>query len=161
MTTPLRITVHGRPAPQGSKRHVGRGILIESSKGLQPWRQAVTTAAHSTRQRHEHPGYPEGPLTVTLTFLVPKPQVTTSARRRFPLLPWLRPDLDKLLRATFDALTDAGIWHDDAQVTTLHARKIYAQPGQPIGARITIQNADVDETRRSTRPPPSQPPVIT
>jgi hypothetical protein len=73
MTTPLRITVHGRPAPQGSKRHVGRGILIESSKGLQPWRQAVTTAAHNTRQRHEHPGYPEGPLTVAITYLLPRP----------------------------------------------------------------------------------------
>jgi crossover junction endodeoxyribonuclease RusA len=159
MTTPLRITVHGRPAPQGSKRHVGRGILIESSKGLQPWRQAVTTAAHNTRQRHEHPGYPEGPLTVAITYLLPKPQATTAVRRKFPLLPWLRPDLDKLLRATLDALTDAGIWHDDAQVTTLHARKIYAQPGQPIGARITIQAADIDELAEAlARHPANTPP---
>jgi crossover junction endodeoxyribonuclease RusA len=142
VTVPLRITVHGRPAPQGSKRHVGRGILIESSKGLQPWRQAVTTAAHNTRQRHEHPGYPTGPLTVAITYLLPRP---TSLPKHKPVLPWRRPDLDKYIRATFDALTDAGIWHDDAQVTTLHARKIYVQPSQPPGARITIQTADVDD----------------
>lgn len=28
----LTVTVLGTPAPQGSKRHVGNGVVVESSK---------------------------------------------------------------------------------------------------------------------------------
>ena len=38
-------TVIGIPAPQGSKRHVGNGIMIENSKRVKPWRQNVKEAA--------------------------------------------------------------------------------------------------------------------
>ena len=41
----LTITVHGTPAPQGSKRHVGNGVMVESSKKVKPWRQDVKHAA--------------------------------------------------------------------------------------------------------------------
>jgi len=43
--TRVEFTVLGVPAPQGSKRHVGRGVLVESSKALGPWRDAVAWAA--------------------------------------------------------------------------------------------------------------------
>ena len=55
------------------------------------------------------------------------------------------PDLSRLLRATEDALTDAGIWHDDAQVIGyVRLEKIYAgHYGDTIlavpGASIVIQ----------------------
>ena len=39
------IPVIGIPAPQGSKRHVGNGIMIENSKRVKPWRQDVKEAA--------------------------------------------------------------------------------------------------------------------
>ena len=39
------IPVIGMPAPQGSKRHVGHGIMIENSKRVKPWRQDVREAA--------------------------------------------------------------------------------------------------------------------
>jgi crossover junction endodeoxyribonuclease RusA len=35
------IVVRGIPAPQGSKRHVGGGRMIESSRAVGPWREAV------------------------------------------------------------------------------------------------------------------------
>jgi crossover junction endodeoxyribonuclease RusA len=35
------------------------------------------------------------------------------------------PDLDKLVRCICDALTDAGVWKDDAQVCVLVAAKRY------------------------------------
>lgn len=54
-----------------------------------------------------------------------------------------RPDLDKLTRAVFDALTDAHIWHDDAQVVGLVATKRYAPPDKPLGVRIAIHPAGV------------------
>jgi hypothetical protein len=40
------FTVLGKPAPQGSKRHVGKGVMIESSKQVQA--MAPTGQAHST-----------------------------------------------------------------------------------------------------------------
>ena len=43
------IIVRGDPAPQGSKKFVGmaggRGLMVESSKRVKPWRQDVVAAA--------------------------------------------------------------------------------------------------------------------
>ena len=36
----IEIKVIGLPAPQGSKRHVGHGVMIESSNNVKPWREA-------------------------------------------------------------------------------------------------------------------------
>ena len=33
------------PAPQGSKRHVGRGVMVESCKNVKPWRLLVAKTA--------------------------------------------------------------------------------------------------------------------
>ena len=35
----------GIPAPQGSKRHVGGGRMIESCKALKPWRDLIIADA--------------------------------------------------------------------------------------------------------------------
>ena len=35
----------GVPAPQGSKRHVGMGRMIESCKALKPWREMIIADA--------------------------------------------------------------------------------------------------------------------
>ena len=45
----LTIVAYGQPAPQGSKRHVGKGVMVESSKKLRPWRQDVKAAAEAAR----------------------------------------------------------------------------------------------------------------
>ena len=34
----LSFDVKGVPGAQGSKRHVGRGVMLESSKKVAPWR---------------------------------------------------------------------------------------------------------------------------
>ena len=39
-----RFAVFGLPAPQGSKRHVGEGRMVESSKRVKPWRRQVAAA---------------------------------------------------------------------------------------------------------------------
>ena len=44
--------------------------------------------------------------------------------------------LDKALRATFDALTEAGIWRDDKLVAQVTASKVY---GDRPGARIHVE----------------------
>ena len=62
----------------------------------------------------------DGPVSVKVAFTLPKPK---SARKG--AVPSKKPDLDKLVRSTFDALTDAGVWRDDSQVVSLQASKVY------------------------------------
>ena len=145
MTGPIEIRVIGQPAPQGSKRAVARGVMIESSRAVKPWRAAVAAATAARMHTHHHPGWPTGPVTVTVTFFLPRP---TSLPKRVAW-PAKRPDLDKFIRATLDGLTESGIWHDDAQVVTIHARKRYAAPGQPLGAYIAVHPGP---TINGTRP---------
>jgi Holliday junction resolvase RusA-like endonuclease len=112
----MRIVVYGTPAPQGSKRfvgiHGGKGIMLESSKAVRPWREAVKYAALAVRANN-FPSQPlDGPLVVRMVFTVAKPK-SAPKRRTYPCR---KPDLSKLIRSTEDALTDAGVWTDDARV---------------------------------------------
>ena len=113
----IRIIVRGSPAPQGSKRHVGKGVMIESSKAVKPWRMCVWAAAVALKVRPL-----QGPLAMSIVFTLPKPKRAPKSQ----LWPHTRPDLSKLVRSTEDALTDAGIYADDAQIVRfLDVRKVY------------------------------------
>ena len=134
----MTITVHGQPAPQGSKRHVGRGVMIESSKKVKPWREAVKWAAVDVmdRSKREYGGFGQGeafagPVTVEVDFYFIHPK--TGKRRPTHSV---KPDIDKLLRSTFDALKDAGVFEDDSRICSVQARKHYAVPA---GAVIRVE----------------------
>ena len=121
MSPAITIAVYGLPAPQGSKRHVGKGVMVESSKHVKPWREAVKSAAIEARA----PMYwvvLDEPVVVQMVFTMPKPASAPKRRRTWPAR---MPDLSKLVRSTEDALTDAGIWRDDARVVTCVATKVY------------------------------------
>lgn len=140
----LTITVLGLPAPQGSKKFVGlskagRGLMVESSKKVKPWRKAVEDAARLAMDAHigQDPtrfvathvmglagfSFPlDGPLRLRLHFTMPKP---SSAPKRRVTYPMRMPDLSKLVRSTEDALTLAGVWADDARVVECLAVKCY------------------------------------
>ncbi len=129
-TLAYRIAVYGLPAPQGSKKFLGlaksgRGILGESSKKVKPWREAVKAAAMAVRDKPPI----DAPVRVCMTFTLPKPSGAPKRRRTFPMR---TPDLSKLVRSTEDALTDAGIWRDDARVIEAVTGKAY--PGERLGA---------------------------
>ena len=121
----IKFFVAGVPAPQGSKRHVGGGRMIESSKRLRPWREAVTAAA-----REHVPDEPlDKPVRVSLDFYLPRPK-----RTKFGDWPAGKPDADKLARAILDSCTDAQIFVDDSRVVSLHVRKHWAddEPGVSV-----------------------------
>lgn len=139
----LVVRVHGIPAPQGSKRHVGGGRMIESSKKVGPWREAVKAAVLTATGRR--PTTLDGPVQVDITFILPRPKSHLGTGRNAgrvrdsaPAEPTTKPDLDKLLRSTMDALTDVGVLRDDAQVVRIEAAKVYAWPEEPPGATIHI-----------------------
>ena len=135
--TAFTIHVRGIPAPQGSKRHVGNGRMIEMSKAVGPWREAVRAET-----QHAVPLPLDGPVEVVLTFHVARPKGHYRTGRNAGLLrpgapgyPASKPDIDKLARAVLDGLTEGGAWKDDGQVVRLVAVKEY---GEPAGAVITI-----------------------
>lgn len=136
----IEIIVLGTPAPQGSKRHVGNGRMIEMSKAVGPWREAVRA---ETQRKVTMPL--AGPVAVRVWFMLKRPNGHCRTGRNAHLLrdgaparPAGTPDLDKLIRAVLDGLTQGGAWKDDAQVVTITAAKHYADQGPP-GCKIEIR----------------------
>lgn len=137
MSSHLVVVVHGTPAPQGSKRHVGGGRMVEQSPNLGPWRAVVTQAAVAAR--YSTPLWepdPRAALALNATFTVARPashwrtgKHSSELRATAPAEPVSRPDIDKLIRSTMDALVDAGALVDDARVVSVCAQKAY-----PAGA---------------------------
>ena len=146
MTT-IALFVPGTPAPQGSKRylgnHGGRGILVESaSDKVKSWRADVRDAFHGQLEQPL-----TGPVHVTIAFRLARPKSVSAKRRPDHTV---KPDLDKLVRSTLDALKSAGVYLDDSQVVSLDAGKAYADGRGVIcdgwdlatpGARIAIREA--------------------
>lgn len=142
----LTIAVHGLPGPQGSKSPVGWGrsrktgkaipLMRESSKKVKPWREKVADAITASILRGDA-AFLAGPVRADITFTLPKPVNAPKRRRTYPAV---SPDIDKLERSTFDAISTAKAWEDDGRVIESHTRKVYpgehpealAQPGALI-----------------------------
>lgn len=122
----------GAPAPQGSKRHIGNGRMIESSKLLGPWRERVSWFAVQAMKRYGPPI--TGAVVMDLDFVMPRPKSTPKTKTT-PAIK--RPDIDKLTRAILDALSGVA-YVDDSQVVGLRASKRLALPGEYPGCHITI-----------------------
>jgi crossover junction endodeoxyribonuclease RusA len=125
-----KFSVEGLPAPQGSKRHVGNGRMIEASKYLPAWRKAIETECQSL---FEEPM--DGALEVELWFYLPKP---SSVSRDYPTV---MPDVDKLVRGCLDGMVKGGAIVDDSRVVDLHAYKRYSVDGW-TGVQVVVQHLE-------------------
>lgn len=137
--TYLSFTVPGIPVPQGSKRHVGGGRMIEANAGLKPWRAEIIAAAIEAADANDD-WVPTGSRLTTyaigLGFWFPRPKAhfnTSGVKPGAPPNPATRPDLDKLIRSVFDALTQSGVIGDDSQIVRLVGSKAYGLP------KLTVQ----------------------
>lgn len=140
----IAFDVYGTPGPQGSKRFVGRsktgrGLMAESSAKVKPWREAVKFAAREAMARAGLATI-DAPIRVRMVFTVAKPASAPKTRRTWPMR---KPDGSKLQRSTEDALTDAGLWRDDARVVEWSGAKVF--PGEhpdalpSPGVRIRVE----------------------
>lgn len=143
-TGEIRLAVYGHPAPQGSKRHVGKGVMVESSKFVKPWRDDVRAAADAWLAERR-PWEPiDAPVAVRMVFTVRKPASAPKTRRTWAMR---TPDLSKLARSTEDALVDAGLLKDDARIVE-YARLAKVFPGEDPealeapGVSITLYRLD-------------------
>lgn len=118
----VEFTVPGRAYPQGSKRHVGGGRIIEmAGPPLKQYRSAIGRAAA------EHFTSPfDGAVSVGVRFTFQRPKkhhrADGSLREDAPrdCHPAQRGDIDKLTRSVLDGLTSTA-FHDDRQVVSLSA----------------------------------------
>jgi Holliday junction resolvase RusA-like endonuclease len=72
-----------------------------------------------------------GPVTVCLTFYLPRPKHPKSQR------PIVRPDLDNLEKKLMDGWNGI-LWHDDAQVVSKRVEKHYATSVVPPGLSVLV-----------------------
>jgi Holliday junction resolvase RusA-like endonuclease len=123
----ISFTVLGRPEPQGSSKAFvvgGKARIMSANPKMKGYRQEVGWAALRALQGRETPLYGKHvPVMITIRFYFIKPS-SAKKSRTCPVVP---PDLDKLCRATFDALKGVA-WVDDAQVVQVFATKHYGEP---------------------------------
>jgi Holliday junction resolvase RusA-like endonuclease len=117
------LRVAGAPAPKGSRTQFANGGSRESSKRCKPWVEQIAYAARANR-----PGGVtlDPPYSVELTFYMPE-----GKRPRYPW-PTKDGDLDKLVRAVLDGLTQGGLIVDDRHVTRIVTTKLFGTPGVSV-----------------------------
>ena len=140
------FVVEGQPKAQPRAKACLRGghVHMYTPTSAKEWKSLIIDGA----QRAD--GFPRepytGPVAVSLTFFMKRPQ--TLCRKKDPEYPIYcpkKPDLDNLVKAVYDALTNAGLWKDDSQVVLSDACKMYAAKGDGPEAIITVTAADQKE----------------
>jgi Holliday junction resolvase RusA-like endonuclease len=149
------LFVPGRPVPQGSKtafisKSTGKPIVVDKDVRLPQWRMKITAAAIEAQAEwmHTHPRieFPfRGGIGCRIIFVLERPRGHYGTGKNADMLkpsaphyPANMPDIDKLLRAVFDALTDAQVWKDDGQVVWVQTQKHYPDTWGPGGPGVHI-----------------------
>ena len=126
------LHVNGTPRPKQSARFVnGRVVSVErTNKLLKAWKAGIVAAGRQWL-REGNEAFGPVPLVVEVDFYF-----ATKKRERWgqPHMP--RPDSDNLQKAMYDALKDAGVIRDDAQITDPKPRKRWAETA---GAVIVVR----------------------
>lgn len=131
----IQFIVYARPEPQGSSRgfvlpgkngRKPRAIITSANPKLKPYRQELTNTALATMAERgiEKPfAAKHVPVRIDMVFYLEKPQSVPKKRTHLVV----KPDADKLARATTDSLTGL-LYFDDAQIVGLSAFKRYGTP---------------------------------
>lgn len=142
----IAFNVNCTPAPQGSMKAfvvAGRARITSDNKNTMPYRHIVARVAAMEMSRLDLPMpliAAHQPVRIVVTWTLEKPP--SAPKRR--LWPAYKPDGDKLLRSTLDALKGI-LWADDDQVCDFHCVKRY---GSPSGVWIYAESIE-DELQSS------------
>jgi crossover junction endodeoxyribonuclease RusA len=122
----------GQPVIGKNGKPIIRTATTNDNPKTKGWQQLVAEQAQTVAAA----GVFVGPVVLTVTFRLPRPQ--SLPKRQLHHVK--KPDVDKLVRATNDALTGV-LYVDDSQVVDLHARKTYVAIGATPSAHITVEEA--------------------
>lgn len=151
----VEFFVEGEPRGMGSKtafvvrsKATGkmRAVITDkpargpNEKKLPAWQKAV----HAEASKFATLG--DVAIAVSVEFLLPRPVSHMGTGRNAgilrstaPMRPAVKPDLDKLVRSTCDALASSGLVVEDSRIVRCTAVKSYALPGKPTGALILVE----------------------
>lgn len=150
--TIIHFAVVGEPKAQPRPRAFARAFnvggktvtraRVYDAGTAEAWKSEIALAA-----RQHIPSEPlTGPLSLRVDFILPrcKGHYRTGKnigqlRESAPSYHTGKPDLDNLIKAVKDCLTQLRIWHDDAQVCNEHVWKRY---GPVPGALIAVETID-------------------
>lgn len=126
----ITLPVVGRAATKGSTRIVphpksGKPIIIADSKTLDAWTGDVQWSARANRVPLRSKPAAIG---LRVWFLFERPASVPAGERPFMTV---KPDIDKLLRASLDALTGIA-YEDDSQVVEVQTFKRYSARTETI-----------------------------
>lgn len=131
----LEFFVPGNPVAQPRPRAVRRGksVGVYNPGTADRWKQAIAwCAVQAVRSSWD----PIKPVSLVLIFTFSRP---AKPHADWPEHHAQKPDLDNLTKAAMDALTDAGVWRDDALVCQCTALKRWAEPGFEPGLTVGIK----------------------
>lgn len=128
--TELSFFAPSRIAGQGSKRALGPGRMVEMSKYVKPFRDAVATSAREAVEQAAWVCTGEAVL-LYCTFQIARPK---KPKYWYPPTP----DVDKCLRALSDAMKGV-VYNDDKQIIGGGQLKEYGEPG--VHVRVLIVEA--------------------
>jgi hypothetical protein len=148
----LAFRVDGKARPKGSLTPVpvrgkpGKFWLKESSTDGPLWRRHVKAGAHRALRDNlggVHVGWVTGfptvlPVRVLMRFGFERIVGTKVEGAEHAPVSQYFGDLDKLIRNVLDALTDAGVYADDRQVTRCEAEKRYVASGEVAHTLIEV-----------------------
>ena len=138
----LRITVEGIPKGQPRVRACirGRHAGVYDPGTADEWKACVRGAATDAAMNR-------GPIldavALHVVFRMPRPKAHLDkdgdVRRGFMFAPHAqKPDIENLIKAVMDALTNVGVWRDDAQVNRLTVDRVWCPRHARPGCDITL-----------------------
>jgi crossover junction endodeoxyribonuclease RusA len=137
----IQFFVPGHPKAQGSKKHVGKGVMVEMAKDLEPWKRAIAEYAKMEANGRQF----LGPCRLRAVFWFNRPSNHFGTGKNAGFLKksaptWREsaPDLDKLVRALCDGLVISQVIRDDRYIVKLEAEKRYGDPG----VLVNVQELD-------------------
>lgn len=148
-----------KPATKGSyrvisgmsRRYPGRTVsrLIPDNKMEKTWRDFICLAVARLGAIPKF-GRDYAVATSEDYYLVRPKSVKESARED----PNVKPDIDKLIRATHDALTDSGLIADDSIICSTNACKSYVDSLDKAGVLLTIEFSPNTKERKAENAKP-------
>lgn len=156
----ITLEVTGTPASKGSGRAIligGRARHVPSGSNanrdaLRAWDKAIKLAINAL---DKFEAIVDKPLAVTIAFRFARPdghfgtgKNADKLKPSAPARPTVKPDVDKLARATLDSLTGL-VFDDDSRIVQLTVSKSYAETVEGYGTMTGWSGAHitVDEWR--------------
>lgn len=127
-----RFCVHGNPEPQARPRVSFHSGYAHAYSPKSEWYETFFTAAKIYAPER----IISSPVFLSVEFRFKKLRST----KKSDLWKSVRPDLDNLLKAIFDAMTQAKWWKDDGLIVSVRSKKIFTngEPGVTVYAKEII-----------------------